>query len=98
MRNRAAVECFHCYLLIAEVRTKGARCRDLTVDGESSAASSWIVIEGLTVQRGREFVDSERQETESGNRPVKKCSTGETSGDGEFCRRCDGCFTSPIGL
>ena len=64
MQNRAAVEYFHCYLLIVEVRTKGARCLDLTVDGESFAASSSIVIEDLTVQRDREFVDSERRERE----------------------------------
>ena len=72
---------------------------DLAVNEENFVENNLIGIEDLMVRRDRRFVDS-NEKTVLKNWLVKRkeCFTDGTSGEGEFCRRGDGCLPSPIGL
>jgi hypothetical protein len=88
-----------CHPSIAEARMDCIRCQDWPRGEANFVASNLIVIVDSMAQHDRLFEHSKRTRNKSTNKSnaLSTC-TGETSGDGEFCRRGDVCFGSPMGL
>jgi hypothetical protein len=86
------------YLRIVEGKMNHDQYPDLVINEENFVGNNWIEIEDLRAQHDKEFVGSKYRFYKKNKTKKEILFTKETSGDGEFCRRGDDCFTSPIGL